>query len=383
MIRRLAYEYRLEVIEERGCPELLRCFAERYTNTNADAWPLLELSAFGTPSKTAPSAHAQICKPLGQILGARVGQALSARVLATTCVGGSGMNGSHTAPPRHRSRRAIAPPTKFTFHFSSIDQWRAACKRPDDAAQTGRRRGGEHAAHGRGLAAAGAPRARRQAGLLPRPALCAAAAVEAVARRATSSAALYGRASAAPCTDVEKLEISKYTIRRLNPQQTRVRAKAAVPSTRATGATAARRVGLRRLPGRRQVQDAHPPPLIARRTMDLHDASPPVTPHGPVDGRLGPVPANLNEHSFATDVFNPFMHGFGGARRPPAFATRELPVERAESLARRGGGRGGAYRRRLWVPRRRRRDQQQQQQGLVDVKDWSAAECPLCRCAPG
>ena len=49
------------------------------------------------------------------------------------------------------------------------------------------------------------------------PAICAAAAVGAVARRTTTTAGLYGQASAAPCTEVEKLEISKYTITSSRP----------------------------------------------------------------------------------------------------------------------------------------------------------------------
>ena len=44
------------------------------------------------------------------------------------------------------------------------------------------------------------------------PAICAMGALGAVARRATTTAGLYGQASAQPCTEVEKLEISKYTI---------------------------------------------------------------------------------------------------------------------------------------------------------------------------
>ena len=49
------------------------------------------------------------------------------------------------------------------------------------------------------------------------PAICAAAAVGAVARRTTTTVGLYGQASAAPCTEVEKLEISKYTITSSQP----------------------------------------------------------------------------------------------------------------------------------------------------------------------
>ena len=59
------------------------------------------------------------------------------------------------------------------------------------------------------------PRGARRASYLV-PALCAAAAVGAVARR-TTTAGLYGQASAAPCTEVEKLEISKYTITSSSP----------------------------------------------------------------------------------------------------------------------------------------------------------------------
>ena len=59
--------------------------------------------------------------------------------------------------------------------------------------------------------------ARRRRLHLVLPAICAAAAVGAVARRATTTAGLYGQASAQPCTEVEKLEISKYTITSSQP----------------------------------------------------------------------------------------------------------------------------------------------------------------------
>ena len=54
--------------------------------------------------------------------------------------------------------------------------------------------------------------ARRPRLHLVLPAICAMGALGAVARRATTTAGLYGQASAQPCTEVEKLEISKYTI---------------------------------------------------------------------------------------------------------------------------------------------------------------------------
>ena len=79
-----SYEYRLEVIEE-GLPRTttLLCRAiDKYQRRRVAAARAAAPSVL--PAKRAH--HAQICKPLGQILGAKLGQAfgfaLSARVLA-------------------------------------------------------------------------------------------------------------------------------------------------------------------------------------------------------------------------------------------------------------------------------------------------------------
>ena len=230
------------------------------------------------------------------------------------------------------------------------------------------------------------PRGAKRASYLV-PALCAAAAVGAVARRATASSALYGQASAAPCTDVEKLEISKYTITSSQPTADAAFAQRVLGSVdQSYGGDGSDDPAVYEdclVDGKYKMRIRKQTIGGGGHTMDLHFPYSQVTPHGPLTVQYwDKYQANLNKESFATDVFNPFMHYSLVMYTPDlSYIARKLTNEGEPFLARRGQVNGQAYYTlvvgsptgKVYEITSPRLDE-----GIVDVKDWSAAECPAC-----
>ena len=140
------------------------------------------------------------------------------------------------------------------------------------------------------------------------PAICAMGALGAVARRTVTE--LYGQASAAPCTEVEKLEISKYTITSSQPTADAAFAQRVLGSVdQSYGGDGSDDPavyedclvdGTYKMRIRKQTIGG------GGHTMDLHFPYSQVTPHGPLTVQYWDAyQASLNKESFSTDTFNP------------------------------------------------------------------------------
>ena len=227
--------------------------------------------------------------------------------------------------------------------------------------------------------------ARRRRLHLVLPAICAMGALGAVARRTVTE--FYGQASARPCTEVEKLEISKYTITSSQPTADAAFAQRVLGSVdQSYGGDGSDDPAVYEdclVDGKYKMRIRKQTIGGGGHTMDLHFPYSQVTPHGPLTVQYWDAyQASLNEHSFSTNSFNPFMHYSLVMYTPDlSYVARKLTNEGEPFLARRGFVNGQAWYTlvvgsptgKVYEITSPRLDAD-----ITHVKDWSAAECPLC-----
>lgn len=223
--------------------------------------------------------------------------------------------------------------------------------------------------------------------LLVVPAVIAVAALGVVTQKTTTR--LYGQATAAPCTDVEKLEISKYTITSSSPPADAAFAQRVFGSVdQAYGGSGvddpARyedcqdENGVYKMRIRKQTIGG------GGNTMDLHFPYSQVTPHGPLTVQYwDDYQKSLNDASFASNTFNPFMHYSLVMYTPDlSYIAKKLVSEAEPFLARSGIASDGQTYYTLVVGSPTGKVYEitspRLDDGIVETTPWSADECVEC-----